>query len=130
MDIDSKPVIQKFEALLRRYQEYYNFLVYLSNHKKEERKEQLDRLFQLMEKGKFLREEFTKGANPEVANYLINELRPLDFITFHLVNPNEYKLKVGELFRYFNDALQKEREFEKKALHCKRMPNMPVQPIQ
>lgn len=36
-----------------------------------------------MEKGKFLREEFTKGKNPQIANFIINEMKEINFELFH-----------------------------------------------
>jgi hypothetical protein len=40
----------------------------------------------LLEKSKFLREEFTKGKNPVVGNFLVNEMKELTLEVFHEMN--------------------------------------------
>ena len=71
---------------MKRHKEYYNFVLYLSNNAKEARSETLQLFFKLLEKSKFLREEFTKGKNPVVGNFLVNEMKELSLEVFHEMN--------------------------------------------
>jgi hypothetical protein len=50
-----------------------------------------EKIFPLLEKSKSFRELFEKGENPDISNYLLNELVELDFEAFHNCTINEWK---------------------------------------
>ncbi|CAK55932.1 unnamed protein product (macronuclear) [Paramecium tetraurelia] len=90
-NLDQLPIHVKYEALLKRYKEYYNYATYLSNHAKVKRKEDIEQALKLLEKGKQLRELFTQGQNPPIGNYLCNEMQELTLEDFHKMNQQQYK---------------------------------------
>ncbi len=81
--LDGKPIHIKFEFLLRRYKQYHNYALYLSKNLKSQKSELLNtKILPLLEKGKYIREQFKKGENPSISNYLTNELKELTFEEF------------------------------------------------
>ncbi|CAD8043541.1 unnamed protein product [Paramecium primaurelia] len=120
-NIDQLPTHVKYEALLKRYKEYYNYATYLSNHAKVKRKEDIEQALKLLEKGKQLRELFTQGQNPPIGNYLYNEIKEITLEQFHQMNQQQYKSQQTQLFNQLMEANNKEKEFYKISLHSKRI---------